>query len=60
MYPHPKVTQALDYEGELGIIIGKGGIGITKENAWEHIWGATIINDVSAPDSMGALTYPPR
>ncbi len=37
----------MDYEGELGIIIGKGGLGIYAENAWEHVWGATIINDVS-------------
>jgi 2-keto-4-pentenoate hydratase/2-oxohepta-3-ene-1,7-dioic acid hydratase in catechol pathway len=38
----------LDYEGELGIIIGKGGIGIKKEEAWNHVWGATIINDMTA------------
>ncbi|WWD16905.1 hypothetical protein CI109_101337 [Kwoniella shandongensis] len=48
IYPHPKVTQSLDYEGELGIIIGKGGIQISKEDAWDHVWGATIINDVTA------------
>lgn len=47
IYPHPKVTQKLDYEGELGIIIGKGGIGIRKEDAWKHVWGAVIINDAS-------------
>lgn len=47
IYPHPNVTEALDYEGELGIIIGKGGLGIKKEDAWDHVWGATIINDVS-------------
>lgn len=47
IYPHPKVTDTLDYEGELGIIVGKGGIGIRKENAWDHVWGAVIINDVS-------------
>jgi 2-keto-4-pentenoate hydratase/2-oxohepta-3-ene-1,7-dioic acid hydratase in catechol pathway len=40
------VTDAVDYEGELGIIIGKGGRGIKKEDAWDHVWGATIINDV--------------
>ena len=41
------MTYSLDYEGELGIIIGKPGIGISKENAWDHVWGAVIINDVS-------------
>jgi 2-keto-4-pentenoate hydratase/2-oxohepta-3-ene-1,7-dioic acid hydratase in catechol pathway len=40
------MTSAVDYEGELGIIVGKGGFGIKKEDAWKHIWGATIINDV--------------
>ena len=44
----PSFTQTLDYEGELGVIIGKGGLGIRKENAMEHVWGYTIINDITA------------
>jgi 2-keto-4-pentenoate hydratase/2-oxohepta-3-ene-1,7-dioic acid hydratase in catechol pathway len=36
-----------DYEGELAAIIGKGGRHITKESALEHVFGYTIINDVS-------------
>lgn len=40
----------LDYELELGVIIGKGGKNISSENAWEHIAGFTIINDFSARD----------
>jgi 2-keto-4-pentenoate hydratase/2-oxohepta-3-ene-1,7-dioic acid hydratase in catechol pathway len=47
IYHHSTVTNAVDYEGELGVIIGKGGFGIRKEDAWKHVWGATIINDVS-------------
>lgn len=47
IYPHSNVTNSLDYEGELGIIVGKGGIQISKENAWDHVWGAVIVNDVS-------------
>lgn len=47
IYLHPDITQSVDYEGELGIIVGKGGIGIAKEAAWDHIWGAVIINDAS-------------
>ena len=43
------VTQ-LDYEAELAIIIGKKGIRITKEAAYEHVFGYSIINDVSARD----------
>jgi 2-keto-4-pentenoate hydratase/2-oxohepta-3-ene-1,7-dioic acid hydratase in catechol pathway len=47
---HPQVTQMVDYEAELAIIIGRGGRGITREAAWEHIWGYTILNDVTARD----------
>ncbi|MDB5761131.1 MAG: hydrolase [Herminiimonas sp.] len=43
-------TQQLDYEAELTVIIGKGGRGITKADALRHIWGYTIINDVTARD----------
>ncbi|OAL03223.1 hypothetical protein IQ06DRAFT_315423 [Phaeosphaeriaceae sp. SRC1lsM3a] len=41
-------TSSLDYEGEIGVIIGKGGSHITEQNANEHIWGYTIINDITA------------
>lgn len=37
-----------DYEGELGVIIGDGGMNITKENAFDHVYGYTVINDVTA------------
>jgi 2-keto-4-pentenoate hydratase/2-oxohepta-3-ene-1,7-dioic acid hydratase in catechol pathway len=47
---HPGVTQAVDYEAELAVIIGKGGRGISREAAWSHIWGYTIVNDVTARD----------
>ena len=49
IYHHSTVTSSVDYEGELGIIVGKGGFKIKKEDAWGHVWGATIINDVSEP-----------
>jgi Fumarylacetoacetate (FAA) hydrolase family len=38
IYLHPSVTSSVDYEGELGVIIGRGGIGIKKEEAWKHVW----------------------
>lgn len=41
-------THTLDYEGELAVIIGKGGRGIPKAAAMSHIWGYTIANDVTA------------
>lgn len=46
--PHPEFTQTLDYEGEIGVIIGKGGYRIKEEDAMNHVWGYTIINDVTA------------
>ena len=45
-----KVTQAFDYEIELGVIIGKGGRDIPRDKALEHVFGYTIINDVTARD----------
>jgi 2-keto-4-pentenoate hydratase/2-oxohepta-3-ene-1,7-dioic acid hydratase in catechol pathway len=48
--PHHGVTSELDYEGELGVIIGRGGRGISRGEAFGHVWGYTIINDVTARD----------
>jgi 2-keto-4-pentenoate hydratase/2-oxohepta-3-ene-1,7-dioic acid hydratase in catechol pathway len=45
---HPKFTQTADYEGEIGVIIGKAGFRIDEKNALDHVWGYTIINDVTA------------
>jgi 2-keto-4-pentenoate hydratase/2-oxohepta-3-ene-1,7-dioic acid hydratase in catechol pathway len=45
-----ELTQQLDYEVELAVVIGKGGRGISKANALNHVWGYTIINDVTARD----------
>ncbi|MBD7965677.1 fumarylacetoacetate hydrolase family protein [Fictibacillus norfolkensis] len=47
---HSSVTSQLDYEGELAIIIGKTGTGIKKEEAMDHVFGYTIINDITARD----------
>lgn len=47
---HPEVTQKVDYEAELAVVIGTGGRGITKEKAFDHVWGYTIVNDVTARD----------
>lgn len=50
IYSHPGVTTSLDYEAELGVVIGRSGRGIAKDKALEHVWGYTIINDVTARD----------
>jgi len=42
------VTNQLDWEVELGVILGLGGKNIPREKAMEHVFGYTIINDVSA------------
>lgn len=49
----PDVSEAIDYEAELAVIIGTGGRGIGKDKAMEHIWGYTIVNDVTARDLQG-------
>jgi 2-keto-4-pentenoate hydratase/2-oxohepta-3-ene-1,7-dioic acid hydratase in catechol pathway len=43
-------TQKLDYEAELALIIGTGGRNIAAADAWEHVFGYTAINDISARD----------
>jgi len=47
---HASLTQAVDYEAELAVVIGKGGRDIPAERAMAHVFGYTIINDVSARD----------
>ncbi|MDB5914191.1 MAG: hypothetical protein JWP22_2866 [Ramlibacter sp.] len=47
------VSTAIDYEAELAVVIGHGGKGISKEDAMKHVWGYTIINDVTARDWQG-------
>ncbi|WP_294749621.1 fumarylacetoacetate hydrolase family protein [uncultured Exiguobacterium sp.] len=47
---HADLTQQLDYEGELAIIIGTTGRDLTPENALDHVFGYSIVNDVTARD----------
>ncbi|GKU81731.1 fumarylacetoacetate hydrolase family protein [Niallia sp. NCCP-28] len=47
---HKEVTEQLDYEGELAIVIGKKGRGIKKEEAFDYVFGYTILNDITARD----------
>ncbi|KAG6354401.1 hypothetical protein INS49_004418 [Diaporthe citri] len=46
--PHEGFTSTVDYEGEIGVIISKPGLRVSAENAWDFVWGYTIINDVTA------------
>ena len=47
---HAGLTAELDYEAELAVIIGRGGRGIAREQAMDHVWGYTIVDDVTARD----------
>lgn len=47
---HPPQAQRVDYEAELGIVISKQACGIRPEDAEEHIFGFTCVNDVTARD----------
>jgi 2-keto-4-pentenoate hydratase/2-oxohepta-3-ene-1,7-dioic acid hydratase in catechol pathway len=44
------VTEEVDYEVELGVVIGIGGKNIPRAKALEHVFGYTVVNDVSARD----------
>jgi 2-keto-4-pentenoate hydratase/2-oxohepta-3-ene-1,7-dioic acid hydratase in catechol pathway len=46
----PAVSDKIDWEVELGVVIGKAGVNITKEDALDHVFGYTVINDVTARD----------
>jgi 2-keto-4-pentenoate hydratase/2-oxohepta-3-ene-1,7-dioic acid hydratase in catechol pathway len=43
----PKVSESLDWEGELAVIIGRGGRDIPEDKAYEHVAGYSIYNDGS-------------
>jgi acylpyruvate hydrolase len=46
----PRASSKIDYEAELGVVIGTGGSDIAPEDAWDHVAGLTIVNDVTARD----------
>ena len=52
--PHLGITEALDYEGEIAVIIGKEGRNIRPEEAMDYIFGYALLNDVTARDLQKA------
>lgn len=52
LYPEG-VSSKVDYEAELAVVIGKGGRGISRSDAYDHVFGYTIVNDVTARDLQG-------
>jgi len=51
---NPKLTQQLDWEVELAVVIGKKGKYVAKQNALDYVFGYTVINDISARDCRRA------
>jgi 2-keto-4-pentenoate hydratase/2-oxohepta-3-ene-1,7-dioic acid hydratase in catechol pathway len=52
----PKASSMVDYEAELAVVIGKPGYQVPAAKAMEHVFGYTIMNDVSARDVQRATT----
>jgi 2-keto-4-pentenoate hydratase/2-oxohepta-3-ene-1,7-dioic acid hydratase in catechol pathway len=51
--PWPNYTEHMDYELELGLVIGKSGRNLRPQEALAHLFGITILNDFSARDVQG-------
>jgi 2-keto-4-pentenoate hydratase/2-oxohepta-3-ene-1,7-dioic acid hydratase in catechol pathway len=52
----PKASSKVDYEAELAVVIGKPGYQVPANQAMDHVFGYTIMNDVSARDVQRATT----
>jgi 2-keto-4-pentenoate hydratase/2-oxohepta-3-ene-1,7-dioic acid hydratase in catechol pathway len=50
--PYPSRTRLLDYEGEVALIIGKGGKDIRRSRLLDHVFGYTLFDDFSLRDNM--------
>ena len=48
--PGKAVSEQIDYESELAVVIGRGGRDIPRARAMDHVFGYTVLNDVSARD----------
>lgn len=46
----PAPSDQVDYEAELAVVIGPGGRNISRADAWNHVAGLTVLNDVTARD----------
>ncbi|MBI4670846.1 MAG: fumarylacetoacetate hydrolase family protein [Chloroflexi bacterium] len=53
----PDVTRRVDYEAELGVVIGKPAFRVSPADALERVFGYTVINDVSARDIQHGAEY---
>ncbi len=44
------LSESIDYEAELGVIIGRPARDVSAEDALDHVWGYTVVNDITARD----------
>ncbi len=44
------LSESIDYEAELGVIIGKPAKDVSPDDALDHVWGYTVVNDITARD----------
>lgn len=44
------ISESVDYEAELGVIIGRPAKDVSAEDALHHVWGYTVVNDITARD----------
>ena len=44
------LSESVDYEAELGVIIGAAAKDVTEADALSHVWGYTVVNDITARD----------
>ena len=54
--PMPAESDQLDYEGELCVVIGTQGRHIAADDAWQHVGGLTIMNDITVRDFQRRTT----
>lgn len=44
------LSESIDYEAELGVIVGRAAKDVAAEDALSHVWGYTVVNDITARD----------
>lgn len=44
------LSESIDYEAELGVVIGRSAKDVAPEDALDHVWGYTVVNDITARD----------
>ena len=44
------LSESVDYEAELGVVIGTAAKDVSAEDALDHVWGYTVVNDITARD----------